>query len=81
MIVPLLIMAVFGVSVLTLWIYALVDWSKSTVFEGWSRIAWLVIIFLGSVGGAVAYLSAKCHVLRFSQPDPARLGRLLSKSR
>lgn len=79
MIVPLIIMVVFGVSVLTLWIYALRDWNKSTVFEGWSRIAWLVIIFIGPVGGAVAYLSAKRYVLRFSQPDSARLGRLLSQ--
>ncbi|MEY2882046.1 MAG: hypothetical protein RLZZ15_4426 [Verrucomicrobiota bacterium] len=79
MIIPLIITVVFGVSVLSLWIYALLDWNKNTVFAGWSRIAWLVIIILGPVGGAVAYFSAKRHVLKFSEPDPARLGRLLSK--
>ena len=39
MTVPLIIMVVFGVSVLTLWIYALADWNNNTVFEGWTRIA------------------------------------------
>lgn len=81
MVVPITLMIVFGASALTLWIYALVDWNRNKVFGGAARIAWLVVIILGPVGGAIAYLSAKRYVLKYSQPDPNRLGRLLVNER
>ncbi|MDP3071952.1 MAG: PLDc N-terminal domain-containing protein [Opitutaceae bacterium] len=81
MVVPLSIVIAFGASALALWIYPLVDMISNEVFTGGSRIAWLVIIVLAPVGGAIAYLSAKRYVLKYSQPESQRMERLLPKVR
>jgi hypothetical protein len=69
----------FFAAAIALWIYAFRDLARNTTFSEGSKRVWFWVVLLGPVGGSVAYLSAKRNVEKYSQPDAARLGKLLNK--
>ncbi|MES2693820.1 MAG: PLD nuclease N-terminal domain-containing protein [Verrucomicrobiota bacterium] len=80
MTVPLLILIPLGLAAVVLWFYAFGDCCSTELFNKPCRLAWLIVIALFPIGGAIAYLTAKRHVTRYSQPpEPGRLERLLKR--
>lgn len=79
MAVPLTIVITYSLAILALWIFAIRDCIRTSVFSDGAKRVWFVIVLLGPVVGSVAYLSAKKYVQRFSTHDPDRLKRLLAR--
>ena len=69
----------FCFAALVLWIWAFRQLARDTTFSEGSKRAWFWVVVLGPIGGSIAYLSAKKWVAKYSEADPARLGRLLEK--
>jgi len=74
-------LGVFFATAITLWIYAFYDLARSSTFSDGCKKAWFWVILLAPVGGSIAYLSARKNVEKYSNPDSARLARLLAKEK
>lgn len=66
---------------LALWIWVFRELTRDAVFSEGSKKAWFWVILLGQVGGAIAYLTARKLVAKYSLPDATRLECLLKKER
>ena len=70
----------FYAAAIVLWIYAFRDLGGTSTFGRGSKIVWFWIILMGPIG-AIAYLSAKKSVEKYSHPDAVKLARLLKEEK
>jgi len=59
MIIPIILMFLFGIAVLAFWIWTLVDCIKNEPSEGNDKIVWILVIALAGWIGSLIYVFAR----------------------